>query len=196
MIKQQSAAIIPTQFGNFNMLAFSDSSNQVMPHLALVSEKFKAQTDEPVLVRIHSECITGDLFGSYRCDCGEQLDQSLALIGENGGVLIYLRQEGRGIGIINKLKAYRLQDKGMDTVEANVHLGLPEDGRYYDEAIFILKSLGIKRISLLTNNPDKLRALDDSDIVVESREPLIIPHKDENVDYFKTKKEKFGHFFD
>lgn len=189
--RKQAEAVIPTKYGNFNMIAFSKNESDWMPHLALVHEK--TNLDQPVLIRIHSECITGDLFGSHRCDCGEQLEKALQLTSENGGIVIYLRQEGRGIGIINKLKAYNLQDEGYDTIDANVHLGLDIDARDYKEAFRMLQILGVKRIVLLTNNPDKIEAIENSSIELVSRKPLEIPSKKENEAYLHTKKKLMGH---
>ena len=146
------------------------------------------------LVRVHSECITGDVFGSSKCDCGAQLDQSIALIGEQGGVIIYLRQEGRGIGLSNKLKAYALQEQGFDTVEANVKLGLPVDSRDYDVAYQILNFLGIGVLRLLTNNPNKVSALEQSGIVVSERIPLLVEPNPNNRDYLSVKQTKLGHY--
>ncbi len=157
----------------------------------MVHEKF--DPSQPVLVRIHSECMTGDLFGSHRCDCGEQLDQSLHLVAGRGGVVIYLRQEGRGIGLINKLKAYNLQDQGLNTADANTHLGFEVDARQYDLALEILSDLGIRQIHLLTNNPDKIEAIEHSDIEIVSRVPLIIPPRTENRAYLETKRALMGH---
>lgn len=191
-MKRQSEAVIPMLYGDFNMIAYAEHEEEEMPHLALVSVPI--DITKPVLVRIHSECITGDLFGSKRCDCGEQLEKSLQLAAENGGVVIYLRQEGRGIGIINKLKAYQLQDKGLNTIDANTHLGLEIDARQYDIAISILNDLGIHTIDLLTNNPKKVEAIEHSDITIRQRVPLDIPAKKENYQYLKTKKEAMGHF--
>lgn len=173
------------------MIAYSDSPEDNSPHFAIVSEHF--DPFQPVLVRVHSECITGDLFGSHRCDCGEQLQKSLELISKEGGVLIYLRQEGRGIGIINKLKAYNLQDQGINTVDANTHLGFEADERTYETAIVILKDLGIKKIRLLTNNPSKLTAFEHSDVEVIERIPLEITPREENRYYLETKKSLMGH---
>lgn len=185
--------MIPTPWGEFNMVAFSESDEDWMPHLALIHKD--AKPSGPVLVRLHSECITGDLFGSKRCDCGEQLAEALRLAAEQGGVVLYLRQEGRGIGIINKLKAYNLQDKGMNTVDANLHLGLEVDARQYNIAIEMLQELGIEKINLLTNNPEKISAFDDADIEVITRVPLIIKPQKENFDYLKTKQDEMGHLF-
>jgi 3,4-dihydroxy 2-butanone 4-phosphate synthase/GTP cyclohydrolase II len=190
-MKRQSEAMMPMPYGTFKMVAYASEKQEQMPHFALVSQKM--DPSQTVLVRIHSECITGDLFGSKRCDCGEQLDSSLEKVAKEGGVVIYLRQEGRGIGIINKLKAYNLQDKGLNTIDANTHLGLEVDARQYDIAIEILKDLGIFSIDLLTNNPEKIGAIEKSSIEIRKRVPLIIPAKRENYGYLKTKKEEMGH---
>ena len=144
-------------------------------------------------MRIHSECITGDLFGSKRCDCGEQFLESMKIIQANHGVMIYLRQEGRGIGLINKLEAYNLQDVGYDTIEANVHLGFEPDERDFDIAIDILNDLGISQIELITNNPEKIAAIDNSSVLLIKRIPVIIPSKSENQQYLKVKQEIMGH---
>lgn len=164
-----------------------------MPHVVLMKEGTKLE--EPIPVRIHSECLTGDLFGSHRCDCGEQLEASLEYIDDNGGLLIYLRQEGRGIGLINKLKAYELQDKGLDTAEANIHLGFEIDEREYKDALTILQQLGVKQIKLLTNNPEKIAAFENSNIVITERIPLVMKEKSENRRYFETKRKLLGHLF-
>lgn len=182
---------MPMPYGQFRMIAYADNEQEQMPHFAIVSEKMNNKAT--VLVRIHSECITGDLFGSKRCDCGEQLDTALRLAAAEGGMVVYLRQEGRGIGIINKLKAYGLQDTGLNTIDANTHLGLEVDARQYDVAIEILKDLGVESIDLLTNNPEKIAAIAKSDIYIKNRVPLIIPAKKENYGYLKTKKEEMGH---
>lgn len=190
-MKILSQASIPTDFGKFKVIAFGDHEDEYSPHLALVSAK--TNLEDPVLVRIHSECLTGDTFGSHRCECGEQLNASLKRIGDEGGILIYLRQEGRGIGLVNKLKAYMLQDDGLDTVEANLHLGFDPDERQYDVAVQILEILNVKEITLLTNNPDKVEAIRDSAVKLVGREPLIIPLRASNEDYMKTKENYFGH---
>ncbi|MEM8909178.1 MAG: GTP cyclohydrolase II [Bacteroidota bacterium] len=190
---QQAATSIPTPWGNFQMIAYADSATERMPHLAMVHADFDPQ--QPTLLRIHSECLTGDLFGSKRCDCGEQLEEAMRRVAAVGGVVIYLRQEGRGIGLINKLKAYNLQDEGLNTVDANTHLGLEIDARQYDLAITILKDLGIKAIHLLTNNPLKVAALESSEIEILSRVPLIIPPQKENLHYLETKEKVMGHMF-
>jgi 3,4-dihydroxy 2-butanone 4-phosphate synthase/GTP cyclohydrolase II len=194
IIQKQAEAVIPTPWGNFNMIAFSEEASDWMPHLALVHEDF--DRTKPVLVRIHSECITGDLFGSKRCDCGEQLDKALELTAAKGGMVLYLRQEGRGIGLINKLKAYKLQDNGLNTMDANVHLGLEVDARQYDVAIKMLEHLRVKKICLLTNNPEKIEAFESSDITIVERVPLIIEPNEDNLNYLKTKADDMGHMFD
>lgn len=148
------------------------------------------------MIRIHSECLTGDIFGSQRCDCGPQLIRSLELIGERGGVLLYLRQEGRGIGIINKLKAYQLQDQGDNTAEANTHLGFKVDERTYEEALIILEDLGIKEVDLLTNNPEKIKIFENSPIKLHKRIPLEITPIRSNKRYLETKKTVMGHLLD
>ncbi|MFA6888415.1 MAG: GTP cyclohydrolase II [Candidatus Woesearchaeota archaeon] len=176
---------IPTIHGDFSVYPYQDNNNT---HLALV----KGNAKKNVLVRIHSECLTGDVFGSKRCDCGEQLTAALDLIKKEDGVLIYLRQEGRGIGLLNKLKAYQLQENGRDTVSANLELGLPADARKYTIAAKIIKDLGIQSIRLLTNNPQKLKTMEEEGIPTE-RVPISIKPNNHNKEYLKTKKEKLGH---
>lgn len=190
-MQRQVEASIPTRYGPFTMLAFSEKPDEPMPHIAFIAEGF--DPSQPVPVRIHSECMTGDVFGSRRCDCGEQLDASMHIAAERGGVVIYLRQEGRGIGLINKLKAYNLQDLGLNTAEANTHLGFDVDARQYDAAIFILQDLGIKEVELITNNPAKVEALRRSPIKVAGRIPLVIAPHDDTRDYLKAKQELMGH---
>jgi 3,4-dihydroxy 2-butanone 4-phosphate synthase/GTP cyclohydrolase II len=190
----QAQALIPTPWGNFQMYAFARQPDDWMPHLALVHED--CDTSGPVLVRIHSECITGDLFGSKRCDCGEQLHKAMELTAREGGVVLYLRQEGRGIGIINKLKAYNLQDEGLNTIDANIHLGLEVDARAYDIAVDMLEALDICEVRLLTNNPDKIDAFENTRVKLVGREPLIIDPSAENEAYLLTKKKDMGHLFD
>ncbi|MFT4758804.1 MAG: GTP cyclohydrolase II [Paraglaciecola sp.] len=192
-MKRQVEATMPTDWGTFRMIAYAESETEKMPHLAMAHEGM--DTSKTVLVRMHSECMTGDLFHSQRCDCGEQLDEAMRLVAEQNGMVIYLRQEGRGIGIINKLHAYNLQDKGLDTVDANVALGLEVDSRDYQVAVKIMRDLGIKKIHLLTNNPLKIQAIDNSSVEVVSRIPLIIPAKDGNRNYLKTKEKQMGHLF-
>ena len=176
--------------GDFAMTLFKNQLDD-WEHFSLV----KQSSDPTVapLVRIHSECITGDVFGSCKCDCGNQLEQSLNLIAAEGGILIYLRQEGRGIGLTNKLKAYALQEQGYDTVEANEQLGLPVDSRNYAVAFQILKHMNVEKVRLLTNNPHKLAALAQYGIHVTERVPLLVNTTPENQTYLKTKQEKLGH---
>ena len=186
---------LPTKFGGFRILAF-DSGLEEMPHLALVSDNLKKDGVDAVSVRIHSECMTGDVLQSSRCDCGDQLTCSMALLQKNGGVLIYLRQEGRGIGLVEKLKAYNLQDTGQNTYEANVNLGHPDDGRTFEPAIAILRHLEIHKIKVLTNNPEKVKAFDNlEDIEVVRRVPLQVGSDPENIEYLEAKKIVKGHFF-
>ncbi|HEB61917.1 MAG TPA: GTP cyclohydrolase II [Bacteroidetes bacterium] len=192
-MKRQAEAVIPTDLGRFKMIAYADTAEEIMPHIALVHEDF--DPDKTVLVRIHSECFTGDLFGSNKCDCGQQLSQSIQMASEQGGVIIYLRQEGRGIGLINKLKAYQLQEKGANTVDANTHLGLEVDARHYDIAVTMLQDLGIRAIHLLTNNPLKIEALEQSPIKIVSRVPIVIKAHKDSLGYLKTKQQVMGHLF-
>jgi GTP cyclohydrolase II len=187
----QGEAEIPTQHGRFIMRAYSSSVNDYVPTIVLYNPSTKL--DEAVNVRIHSECITGDLFGSRKCECGEQLDKSMEIIGSEGGIVIYLRQEGRGIGIINKLHAYREQEKGLDTIEANKILGFEIDSRRYDTAINILKELKISKIKLLTNNPDKVLSLKEAGFESVERVSLEIKPSNENIEYLRTKKDDMGH---
>jgi len=178
------------EHGEFAMSVFANDIDN-FEHFAFVKEpKFANQIP---LVRVHSECITGDVFGSCRCDCGAQLQRSLALIAEEGGVLVYLRQEGRGIGLSNKIKAYALQEQGYDTVDANLKLGLPADNRDYAIAYQIIKYLGIDVLRMLTNNPKKIEAMEKYGLTVSERVPLTITPTDANRDYLATKQQKLGH---
>jgi len=190
MLKELAKTDIPTKHGSFQMIAF-DSGFKDLPHILLISESFKLE--KTPLVRIHSECMTGDLFGSNRCECGEQLEFSKKMIAEKGGMILYLRQEGRGIGLVNKMKAYNLQDQGLKTIEANVALGFHEDARDFTIAIDILKDKGIKKVKLLTNNPKKINIFTDSGIEIEERIAIEIESKPANKGYLKTKKEQMGH---
>ncbi len=194
MLKMQAEANVPTDYGTYRMMAFSDNTQDWMPHMAIVAEN--TDFSKPVNVRFHSECITGEVFHSRKCECGQQLDAAMQYIQTNGGIIIYLRQEGRNIGIINKLKAYALQEKGMDTVQANLELGLPADDRDFGVAIEILKLLSVKEVNLLTNNPNKVRFVEESDIRLNSRIPLQILAHDMSRSYLKTKKDFFGHLLD
>lgn len=192
MISIQAQAQLPTQFGEFTITVFAEHQDEPMPHIAL--SKIKDATLTPY-VRIHSECITGEAFGSRKCDCGPQLHRALEIIAERGGHLVYLRQEGRGIGLINKIKAYHLQDQGMNTLDANLHLGFKGDERDYSAGVQILQLLNVDRLNLITNNPLKLDYLTNSGIIVEDRTPLIIPAEPYNIEYLKVKKDLMGHLF-
>ncbi|MBT7617240.1 MAG: GTP cyclohydrolase II, partial [Calditrichaeota bacterium] len=182
---------LPTKHGHFNLIHFRNKVTQEH-HLALV--KGDVKTEEPVLVRVHSECLTGDAFGSMRCDCGDQLAASMRMIQEEGrGVVLYMNQEGRGIGLSAKLHAYELQDKGLDTVEANEKLGFAPDLRDYGTGALILKNLGIHKLRLITNNPKKIIALNGFDLEMVERIPLEIPPNEVNAHYLETKRDKMGH---
>ncbi|MCW3169721.1 GTP cyclohydrolase II [Chryseobacterium sp. 09-1422] len=194
MIKIQAEANVPTDHGNFRMIAFSAESTDWMPHMAIIAEN--TDFSKPVNVRFHSECITGEVFHSQKCECGQQLDAAMKYMHENGGIIVYLRQEGRNIGIINKLKAYSLQEQGFDTVEANLKLGLPADDRNFSVAVEILKILNVENINLLTNNPEKVKFVEQSTINLNSRIPLQIPANDSSRGYLQTKKDYFGHLLD
>ena len=193
-ISHETNAKLPTRYGDFRIHGFVDKITGE-DHIALVLGNPKEH--EKLLVRVHSECLTGDAFGSAKCDCGEQLDFALKSIAKEGvGILIYLRQEGRGIGLINKLKAYELQEKGMDTVEANVALGFPEDARNYAVAAQILKMFEVKQVRLLTNNPQKIEGLEKYGINVAERVPIEIAAKPADLFYLQTKKLKMGHILE
>jgi 3,4-dihydroxy 2-butanone 4-phosphate synthase/GTP cyclohydrolase II len=190
LVQVEASTRLPVKkHGDFTMTVFSNDLDE-SEHFAVM--KLPLEQKIP-LVRIHSECVTGDVLGSCKCDCGAQLEASLALIAAEGGVLIYLRQEGRGIGLANKLKAYELQEQGLDTVEANIKLGLPVDSRTYGVAYQILKHLNINAVRLLTNNPQKVEALTQYGIDVKERISLLSQVNAENEDYLKAKKEKLGH---
>jgi 3,4-dihydroxy 2-butanone 4-phosphate synthase/GTP cyclohydrolase II len=190
-MKIQAKSIVPTKWGDANVMAFSDDLEDRMP---LVVIQF-GKVERHALVRLHSECMTGDVFGSLKCDCGEQLNRSLTMISEKGGILLYLRQEGRDIGLINKLKAYTLQESGADTIQANHQLGFATDARTYEDAVAVLNQLGIDSVDLITNNPDKIDALQSAGIEVKGRVPIIIPSNADNERYLKTKAKEMGHLF-
>jgi GTP cyclohydrolase II len=190
-VTELARADLPTRFGTFEVRVFQ-VDGVVGEAVALIHGTPDPAT--PPLVRLHSECLTGDVLGSLRCDCGEQLSDAMALVGQaEAGVLLYLRQEGRGIGLVNKIRAYALQDGGMDTVDANLALGLPVDRREYASAAAILRALGLSRVRLLTNNPLKQAALERHGVNVVERVPLIAPPNPRNRDYLRTKADRMGH---
>lgn len=182
---------LPTVYGDFLLYHYDSGISEMMPHLALVHKD--ADRGKTVTVRLHSECMTGDLFGSLRCDCGDQLKKSMEILNREKGILLYMRQEGRGIGLVRKMEAYRLQDSGSDTVDANIRLGFMPDERSYSEAAYILKSLGVYSIELLTNNPEKIRSLNNEGIHVAARRSIEIAPGRHNSVYMHTKKERMGH---
>lgn len=189
-----SSALLPTRFGQFKIHGFVEVESQ-QEHVALSYGEWHESDIVPI--RIHSECLTGDALFSTRCDCGFQLEKALQNIVEQGnGVLLYLRQEGRGIGLLNKIKAYKLQDSGLDTVEANEHLGFDADLRDYSICKLMLDTLNVNQVSLMTNNPKKRKALEEMGINVVSRTPIDHGLTDDNLNYLRTKTEKLGHQFD
>jgi 3,4-dihydroxy 2-butanone 4-phosphate synthase/GTP cyclohydrolase II len=182
---------MPTQYGHFKLIPFQQKSNR-LEHIALIKGEWKP--DEPVLVRMHSSCATGDIFGSLRCECGEQLRRAMEMIEKEGkGAVVYLNQEGRGIGLMDKMRAYKLQEQGMDTVDANLHLGHDSDEREYGVGAQILRDIHISKIRLITNNPVKRAALEGYGLEIVENLPIEIPVNPYNEAYMRTKKERMGH---
>lgn len=193
-VERLTAARLPTEYGEFRIIGYR-SLNSTEEFVVLA--RGDLGTDRAPLVRIHSQCLTGDVFGSIKCDCGRQLRAAMQLIADEGrGAIVYQHQEGRGIGIINKIRAYALQDEGADTIEANERLGLAVDLRCYEQCAEILRDLGLSRVRLMSNNPEKIRTLKEMGIDVVERVPLVIPQTDAARDYLLTKKEKMGHLLD
>lgn len=191
LIKREIGVELPTNLGNFDLIAFRQITTDEI-HLALIKGSWEA--DEPVLVRVHSSCVTGDIFGSCRCDCGPQLHAAMDMVEQAGkGIVLYMNQEGRGIGLINKLKAYKLQEQGMDTVQANLALGLPMDGRDYGVGAQILRDLGVSKINLISNNPQKRVGLIGYGLEIMSQIPIEIAPNPHNLNYLSTKRDKMGH---
>jgi len=189
-----SVAQLPSRFGDFRVFVFANDHDN-KEHLAMVHGDVSGARD--VVTRVHSECLTGDVLGSLRCDCRDQLERSLRHVGTlSRGIVLYMRQEGRGIGLTNKIRAYGLQERGMDTVEANLALGFADDLRQYGVAAAMLRKLGARSIRLMTNNPDKVRKLETEGIVVSERIPLAIPPNPHNRDYLSTKARRSGHLLD
>ena len=193
-VSLRADTLLPTEHGEFRAMAFRDRRAGV-DHIALIAKMPDGGTPGPeALVRVHSECITGEAFGSLKCECGPQLDAALDLINERGGIVVYLRgHEGRGIGLANKLRAYQLQEQGLDTLDANLQLGLPADARDYTAAAEILAELGVSRVRLLTNNPDKVTQLEAHGVEVSERVPLLVGVNDFNEDYLNVKRDRMGH---
>ncbi len=193
LIEQLVSVNMPTKFGNFTLKIFKEKNNPTaQEHMALVKGSW--EIDEPVLVRVHSSCFTGDILGSLRCDCGDQLHEAMKMVEKEGkGVVLYMNQEGRGIGLLNKLKAYNLQEEGMDTVEANIHLGFQADQRDYGLGAQILRELGIKNIKLISNNPKKRAGLSGYGLNIVNTVPIIIEPNPHNEGYLNTKRDKMGH---
>jgi len=193
-VEQVTEARLPTELGEFRLIGYrSLTTNEEFVVLA----RGQMSADLPTLVRIHSQCLTGDVFGSVKCDCGRQLRSAMEMIAREGrGAIVYQQQEGRGIGIINKIRAYALQDQGADTIEANEQLGLAVDLRRYEQCAEILRDLGLRRVRLISNNPEKLQALAQMGLDLVERVSLSIPPTDAAKDYLRTKKEKLGHFLE
>ena len=195
VLRIHARATLPTRRGLFTIVSFADTEGQTVDDVALV--RGDVSDCESVSTRLHSECLTGDALGSLRCDCREQLELALDRIADsNCGVLLYLRQEGRGIGIAAKVRAYALQDQGLDTVEANRHLGFDDDLRSYERAAQMLHALDVTAVELHTNNPLKVKGLQEHGIVVTKRRPIVVTPRDENAEYIATKRKKMGHLLD
>jgi 3,4-dihydroxy 2-butanone 4-phosphate synthase/GTP cyclohydrolase II len=193
LVRRAAHAKMPTEFGEFELIMYETDIDEYQ-HIALVKGEVRGKPE--VLVRVHSECFTGDVFGSMRCDCRAQLHEAMRMIEREGcGVLVYMRQEGRGIGLLNKIRAYELQDRGMDTVEANIHLGFDPDPREYGIGAQILNDLGVTEMRLLTNNPVKRAGIEGYGLKVTGRVPIVIPPNDINRHYMETKRQKMGHLF-
>jgi len=195
LVRRGAETTLPTEFGgDFRLIVYENDVDK-HNHVALV--KGEIDPEEPVLVRVHSECLTGDVFGSRRCDCGPQLDKAIRMVGEAGkGVILYMQQEGRGIGLLNKIKAYALQDQGCDTVEANLRLGFKPDLRDYGIGAQMLAELGVRKMRLMTNNPTKIVGLEGYGLEVVEQVPIVIEPCDTNMRYLKTKRDKMGHMFE
>ena len=194
LIERIAEAKIPTSYGDFRIVSYSSMVDQA-DHIALI--KGEIDSSKPLLVRVHSECLTGDVFGSNKCDCGDQVEIAMEQISQEGsGVLLYMRQEGRGIGIHNKIKAYALQEQGYDTVDANVQLGFPPDPRQYGIGAQILEDLGVRKMRLITNNPTKRVGLEGFNLEITETIPIIAKYRKENIDYMDTKRTRMGHLLD
>ena len=193
-VERVAEALLPTEFGEFRIIGYrSLNSNEEF----VVLVRGELRKDRPTLVRIHSQCLTGDVFGSTKCDCGQQLRTAMKMIDREGsGAIVYQQQEGRGIGILNKIRAYALQDNGADTIEANEKLGLAVDQRCYEQCAEILRDLGVTSVRLMSNNPDKLRALEEAELKVAERVSLAILPADAARHYLRTKKERMGHLLE
>jgi 3,4-dihydroxy 2-butanone 4-phosphate synthase/GTP cyclohydrolase II len=195
LVRRGAETVLPTEFGgDFRLIVYeNDVDNH--NHVALV--KGEVSPEDPILVRVHSECLTGDVFGSRRCDCGNQLEKAMHMVEAAGkGVILYMQQEGRGIGLLNKIKAYALQDQGCDTVEANLRLGFKPDLRDYGLGAQMLADLGVKKMRLMTNNPTKIVGLEGYGLEVVEQVPIVVEPCSTNLRYLKTKKEKMGHLYE